>query len=192
MRDVLQGFPGGSGGLVPGNLPQYLPQRINAGAFKGDPDNLTPVYVNKIYGTGPGSTYAIYPTLVFPQPGGNPEYWYVETSPPLNWTSTQVQFRTHFIVEDAVTLPGNFRFTLGVKRNQNATAPSGAKVTGNSDFALTGTTVPQKKISTISSVITVPSATQNDGLLLELTRGTAPSDDKNVIAYVIGIDLFFV
>lgn len=187
------GGVGGGGTLTPADLPGYLPQRINAGAFKSDPANSEAGIVDRAYGSGPGSTYSIYPTINFPQVSvGGAQYWYVETSPPIGWTSTQIKFRVHFIVDEAISLPGTFRFVLGARRNYDVSSPLGAKTTGFVDYVCADSTIPTKRITAISSAITIASAVDTDALFLELTRGIAASNDESDETYVTGIDLYFV
>lgn len=187
------GWSGNRADITPETLPSYLPQRINAGAWLADPANSAPTLISKPFGTSPGGTYNIYPTINFPAVWQvSAQYWYVETSPPIGWTSTKLKFRVHFIVDQTISLPGGYRFTLGVRRNPNNVAPSGAKTTGNIDYDLSDATIPYKKITAISSEITIAGAVDTDGLALELTRGTNPTSDESDSAWVIGVDLYFV
>lgn len=169
------------------------PQEINAGAWEADPANSQNATVAKPYGTGPGSTYAIYRTINFPQVSvGGAQYWYYNLAPPLTWASSQLQFKVHFIVEDAISLPGAYRFTLGVRRLNEPISPLGAKITGNVDYTLADSNIPRYRYTALSSAITVTSAVAGEALLLELTRGTAAANDESDPAYVTLVEIHYV
>lgn len=158
-----------------------------------DPANSRNAIENKPYGTGPGSTYSIYPCIPFPQvSAGGAQYWYFPVAPVLNWTSNQVRFRAHFIVEDSISLPGGYRFQLGLRRQTDVSAVSGAKTSGTVDYILADSNIPRWRITSLSSAITIASAVSGEGLTLELTRGTEPISDESDEAYLVGIELHYV
>lgn len=189
-----RGWPAasGGGGLVPGDLPQYMPQWIPAGAWEPDPANTQNALVKKPFGTSPGGTYAIYPTINFPQISQDAaQYWYFTTAPVLNWSTNQVKFRVHFIVDQTISPPGAYRFTLNARRLTDLAAPSGAKTGVNLDYTLGDAIIPRYRITSLSGALTITSAVSNEALLLELTRGTATNDESDS-AYVVGMELHFV
>lgn len=186
-----RGWP--DGGLTPGSLPEYLPQWIPAGAWTSDPANSQNALVTKPYGSGPGSTYNIYTCINFPQISQDAaQYWYYTTAPPIGWASNQIKFKIHFLVEDTISLPGAYRFTLGGRRQNDPSVPSGAKTTGNVDYTLSDSNIPRYRLTALSSAITIASAVAGEGLALELTRGTAAANDESDPAYIIGMELHWV
>lgn len=189
-----RGWPGSSGGgLDPADLPAYLPQWIPAGAWTADPANTQNALVTKPYGSGPGSTYSIYTCIDFPQISqDSAQYWYFTTAPPIGWASNQIKFKIHFIVEDTISLPGAYRFTLGARRQTDPSTPSGVKTSGNVDYSLAAATTPRYFYTALSGAITIVSAVAGEALALELTRGTAPSNDESDSAYVVGMELHWI
>ena len=180
-------------GLAPGDLPEYMPQWLPAGVWEADPANSISSLVNRPYGAGPNNTYSIYPTISFPAVWQvSAQYWYFTAVPPLNWTSTKLKFQVHFIVEDTISLPGGYRFSLGVRRQQDVSATSGAKTIGSVDYNLADANVPRYRITAQSAEITLASAASGEGILCELTRGTNLTSDESDEAYVVGVVLYYV
>ncbi len=169
-----------------------LPQRINAGAFTSYAFNSVSALVTKQYGIIPGSDYSIDTCIDFPMvPQGNKQWWFVETSSPVNWTSEKLKFRVNFIIDQTVVLPGVYQFELGVRRRNDKTTPNGSNLSVTVDYTLDTTAVPQKKVTAFSSELTIPGGVELDPLLFFLTRGE-PTDDESDSAYVTGIDVVWV
>lgn len=174
-------------------LASAMPQRINAGAFDAHAGNSITTLVQKSYGSGPGGQYVINSCIDFPAIWQvSQQWWDVETSPPPAWTSTQIRFRVHFYVEDTISLPGGYRFTLEAKRMQDGAVPNGAKTSVNVDYNLADSNAPRKRITAWSSALTLSGAVATDGIQLTLTRGTNPTSDESDSAYVKGIEVDWV
>jgi len=175
---------------IPADLqPQWIP----AGAWTPDPANSLPSLIEKNFGVSPGGTFSAYTTIDLPQVSvGGAQYWYYTAAPPLSWDSNQIQFAVHFIVEDAISLPGGYRFTLGGRRQQDVSVVLGAKTSGNVDYDLSDSNVPRYRITSLSSAITIASAVAGEGLHLELTRGVNPTSEESDSTFIVGIELHYV
>lgn len=186
-----RGWPGL--GFDPGSLPEYLPQWIPAGAWTSDPANSQNALVALPYGVSPGGTYSIFTCIDFPQISQDAaQYWYYTTAPPLGWSSNRLKFKIHFIVEDSISLPGSYRFTLGVRRQNDVSAVSGAKTTGNIEYTCSDSLIPRYRLTDISQEINLASAVAGEAVHCELTRGVATANDESDPAYVVGMELHWV
>lgn len=180
-------------GLQISDLIPYFSQWIPAGAWRADPANSLPNIIDKPYGTSPGGDYSIYPTISLPQISqGGAQYWYFTAKPPVGWTSTQIMYILHFLVAETISLPGGYRWTLGVRRQPDVSAPNGAKTYGNLDYTCSDNNIPRYRITGYSSPITILNAVETDGLALELTRGVNPISDESDPTYIVGMELHYV
>lgn len=185
----------GWGDGVPTVLPaDLMPQWVPSGAWTPDPANPNNALVTKAYGVGPQGTYSIYTTIHLPSIYVTEitDNWYYVATPPLAWTSEQIKFKAHFIVEDTLSLPGAFRVGIGFRRQQEPSVVIGAKSYVYADYTLPDTNIPRYRITGFSTAVTLTGAQAGEGFLCELYRDSALENEEQVPIYVVGIELHYI
>lgn len=170
--------------LTESELPEFQPQRLNAGAFRPLSTN-TNTDTEDIERTAGDDT--VFNTIKFDH--NTTDQWFVNTQPPIGWTGGKITFIPRYIILDDVGTPDTIQWNLGVESMADEHNIDAMSFQTISSADTPADVEPAFYIGPESSELTITGAAATSDLCLRISRQTGGESDA---AYFVGLLLKFV